>query len=281
MRELGGSEKFNPEQQVEVVEVMDNWVDDSIQKVQEPDYVTAMDCEETTSTHIMEFVDKVLPGLDEYYICRQKHCSLVCLSTHWVHNKPSGHYRCPACGEQYRPWTERLGYWKTNKVFVSYDEVGLQEGRAELAAGSSDGLAHKNLVMIFPVMWPDTATQVMIDRIKAIFLDIDKDVIALPPKDRLGYVLENLPAIPPPKFFQQYEFLPETKAHIDGLNACQSKNKAAWQYDHIEKDGYMGIKLGPEHDLDEPMEQGDFLRTWGLSMWLADRAVAGISVSLT
>ena len=55
----------------------------------------------------------------------------------------------------------------------------------------------------------------------------------------------------------------------------------AWQYDHIEKAGYMGIKLGPEHGLDEPMEQVDFLCVFGLSMWLTDQAVKGISVSLT
>ena len=43
----------------------------------------------------------------------------------------------------------------------------------------------------------------------------------------------------------------------------------------------MGIKLGPEHDLDEPMAQVDFLRLWGLSMWLTHKAIDGIPVSLT
>jgi hypothetical protein len=231
-----------------------------------------MDCEETTSTPFMELVDKVLPGVDEYYICRQKHCSMVCLSTHWVNNHPNGQYRCPACGGLYRPWHRRPSNWMTNKVFIAYDEVGLQEGKAELAAGSSDGLAHKNLVMIFPIMWPDTATQVLIDRIKAIFFDIEQELIALSPKDRLEFVLQNLSVTAPHKAFEQHQFLPETKAHIDYLNAVQGYKKLAWKYDHIEN-GYMGIKLGPEHNLDEPLEQVDILRMWGLSRCLADRAL--------
>ena len=276
-----GIMKLKPEQKIAVHKVMDHWVDEWSKKVDNPDYIPAMDCEETTTTHLMEFVDKVLPGLDEYYICRQKICSMVCLSTHWVHNNPNGQFRCPACGEQYRPWKEQPGYWKTNKVFVTYDDVGLQAGRAELAAGSSDGLAHKNQVMVFPVIWPDTATQVMMDRINGIFLDIDRDLLAVPPKDRLGYVLENLSVTAPHKAFQLYQFLPATKAIIDGLNAVQSEKKVSWQYDHIEKAGYMGIKLGPEHDLDEPMAQVDFLRLWGLSMWLTHKAIDGIPVSLT
>ena len=75
--------------------------------------------------------------------------------------------------------------------------------------------------------------------------------------------------------------MPATKLTIDNLKAVQNDKKVSWQYDHIEKAGYMGIKLGPEHDLDEPMEQVDLVRTWGLSMWLTDRAAKGISVSLT
>jgi hypothetical protein len=34
----------------------------------------------------------------------------------------------------------------------------------------------------------------------------------------------------------------------------------------------MGIKIGPEHDMDEPMSRDDFIRTWFLSMWLVEAA---------
>jgi hypothetical protein len=134
-------------------------VDDSIQTVQEHDYFTAMDRDDTTATLTDHFVEKVVTGADVCFICRQKHCSMVSLSTHWVHNQPNGNHRCPACGEQYRPWKLQPGYWTANKVFIYYDAVCLQEDRAELAAGSSDGPADNDQVMVFPVHWPDYSPQ--------------------------------------------------------------------------------------------------------------------------
>ena len=81
---------------------------------------------------------------------------------------------------------------------------------------------------------------------------------------------------PPHKMFEHQNFTPATKLVIDNLNSSQAANKVKWNYSHIEKDGYFGIQLDEKHDLDEPMEQVDFLRTWGLSMWLTQRARAGI-----
>ena len=253
------------DQQVDLFKVIDHWVDQWSNRVQDPDYVTAMDCDESIGSRFMDFVDHVLPGQDVYFICRQKHCSMLCLSTHWIHNHPNGQYRCPACGEQYRPWKELPGYWRTNKVWLTYDEVSPQAGRAELAPGSMDDLAHTNQVMILPVMWPDeTGVHDVVDRIRAILLDIDRDLSATPPEDRLGFVLEHLSLTAPTRAFERHPFLPEVKAAIDWLNAQQAPlNKKTWQYDHIEQDGYIGIKIGPEHDLDEPMEQVDILRAWG------------------
>ena len=273
-----GTRKLRADQQVVVAKVMDHWVDEWATKVKNPDYAPAMDCEETTSTHLIEFVDQVLPGLDEYFICRQKTCSLVCNSTNWIHNHPNGQYRCPACGEQYQAWKDQPGYWRTNKVYITYDEVGLQEGKAELAPGSSDGLAHTNQVMIFPLRWPEAATSVMIDRIKAIFWDIDTDLLAEAPKDRLTFVLNTIMTTLIIKAFGLKPLTAATKLVIDNLNSSPAANKVKWNYSHIEKNGYFGIHLDEKHDLDEPMEMVDLLRTWGLSRWLAERAAAGISI---
>jgi hypothetical protein len=122
--------------------------------------------------------------------------------------------------------------------------------------------------LIFPVIWHDTATQVMVDRIKAIFLDVYTELFALPPKDRLGFVFENITRDPPPKILVHQNFQESTKKIIDDLKAGQKDTKAKGDYSHIMKDGYYGIQLEEKHDLDEPMEQVDFLRTWGRSMWL-------------
>jgi hypothetical protein len=266
--------RFNAEQQVEVVEVIDTSVDPSIRQVQGHDHVTAMESDETIFTHTREFMDRVMTGLDDYFICRQKHCSMVYLSTH-VLGDENYHYRCPACGELYRPWRQQPSYWKTNRVVVYYNTVHVLEDGAELAAGLSDGLAVNDQVLIFPVMWPDCNTELIIERFNMIELEVITAVHSVPPQDRLRYVRENLRDTPRPKRFLQYDFFPETKAYIDEVNRCQSKAKNAWKYDHIETDGYMGIKLGPEENLDEPWEFEEFLRAWVLAIWLADKAAAG------
>jgi hypothetical protein len=211
----------------------------------------------------------VLPGLNKYWICRQKICSMVCQSIYWIHNSPLAQYRCPACGMQYRPWMKQPGYWTTNMIYVTNDGVALQAVNAELAPGSPDGLALKNQVMIIPVMWANTSLSELIDRIKAIFLDIDRELLAPPPKDRLTFVHANLSKTQPHKAFELKQFSATTEATIDSLNADLSANKVPWQYGHIEKNGYFGIHVDASLDLDEPMEQVDFVRAWWLCLWLS------------
>jgi hypothetical protein len=225
--------------------------------------------EDTLSTPVRMFVDHVLPGLKKYWICRQKICSMVCQTIYWIHNNPFNQYRCPACGTQYRPWKRQPGYWTTNMIYVSKDVVTLQAVHSGLAPCSSDGLALKNQVMIVPVMWPTTSDSELIDRIKVMFGDIDRELLALAPKDRLAFVSENLSKTQPHKAFELQEFSATTQATIDSLNANLSADQIPWQYGHIEKNGYFGIHVDASLDLDKPMKQVDFVRSWWLCFWLS------------
>jgi hypothetical protein len=263
---------FDAEPQAEMDEVFDTSVDPSIQQVQANGPVTAMDSD-TIWTHTQTFEDGVLTGLDDYFMCRRKECSMVCLSSHVLTS--GAHIRCPACGELYRHFKQHPGLWQANRVVVYYNAVHVLEDRAELAAGLSEGLAVNDQVLIFPIIWPDCEPERIIDLFETIELSTITEVNALPLQDRLGYVMANLRDTPRPCRFLQYEFLQETKAYIDKINLGQMKSKTAWEYDHIETDGYMGIKLGPEQDLDQPWEHEEFIRAWVLAIWLADRAAAG------
>jgi hypothetical protein len=254
-----------------VFKLTDHWVDEWFNEEESRDYVQAMDCDEMISALVMEFVDQVLPRLEKHFICRQKHCSMLCRRTDWVHNSPMQQYRCPACGEEYQPGRVSPDLWRTNKVCVIDDELNMQLEWAMLKAG---GMADppRNHVMIVPVRWPDTAHEVNIDSIKAIFLEIDFELMSLPRKNRLGFVLANVTLAGPPKVFQQQNFFQHTRDDIDYQNERQAPGNSAWQYDHIEKFGYQGIKLGPEHEPDKPMELYDFVRTCGVAMWLTQKA---------
>jgi hypothetical protein len=108
------------------------------------------------------------------------------------------------------------------------------------------------------------------DRIKAISLDIDEKLLSLEPRDRMEFVLDTLKGTAPNKVFQHFKFKADIKKKIDELNAGQKSTKAKWQYAHVVEDGYWGLKLDDKHNLDEPMEQEDYIRMYGISMWYQD-----------
>jgi hypothetical protein len=270
-----GFMKLRADQEPAVGAVIDHWMEEWNSNVENPDYLRAVDCNKTTSTHLVEFMAQVIPGLGDYYICRQKNCSLVCKSTNWIHNHPHGNRRCPACGELYSPWQALPGHWRTNKVFIQ-DHRALQPDQVELASGSTDGLADTNPVMIFLILWPDTCPAVIVDRIKAIFLDIDQQLFALAPKDRLSFVIQHIAVDMPHKTFELRQLSQATKLFIDNLNASPAANTVQWQYKHIHPRGYLGTQLDAEHDLDEPIEMVAFIRMWALSAWITGLAAARI-----
>jgi hypothetical protein len=215
----------------------------------------------------MEFVDQVLTGPDEYFICRQKHCKLVSHSDFWVHNHPDGQYLCPACSEKYQPWKDLPGNVAANKVFVCESEDQHQS--------TTDGLPDQAHAMIFPIRWPEMDNRMMISRCRRICLDIDKRLLSLPPKDRLGFVLEHLSLTAPFQPWDQRHFRPNTKDIIDHLNTQRGSHQPVpWQYHHIVSAGYRAINLGKNFNLDDPMEFDCFVRTFGLSLWLLERAAA-------
>ena len=215
-----GITKLKPEQQTKVVNIMDKWVVEWETKAKNPDYVPCLDCTDTTSTHLMEFVDHVLPGLDEFFLCRQKVCSPVCAADCWLNNHPNGQHRCPCCVEQYRPWRPQPGYWTANKVYITWDD-DLPRGAIDLVSGSSEATPrHDGTCLIFPVIWPDTATKT-IDRIKAVFLELDEELFALAPKDRLGFVIETIASAPPSQMLKHKNFTAAMKDKADDLNLKQ------------------------------------------------------------
>jgi hypothetical protein len=272
-----GLNHLTAEQQCKVVKVIDLWVDEWSNEEEFPEYIPAMAREEPISDLITEFVDQVLPGLNNYLICRQKHCSMVCLWMYWIHNRPNDQCRCPACGEEYIPWKAKPTWWTTNKVFVVYDDVGLQQERDLLDPREWAEHQSKIQVMILPIMWPDTSQCVLMDRVTAIFRSVDRDLKALAPKDRLGFVLANLSLAAPLRAFVAYVCTQNIKDNMEFLNEQQGTRKSPWQYDNLDHD-YMGMQLGPEHELDDPWEQVEFVRLWGHSMWLTQMAAASLSL---
>lgn len=59
--------------------------------------------------------------MEEYFVCRHWECRHVFRNVVWIHNLAigGGHYLCPACDQQYRPWMDELGYYKANNIWVT------------------------------------------------------------------------------------------------------------------------------------------------------------------
>ena len=264
------------DEQLKVVKVIDNWVDEWSNEEEDPKYIAAMARWEPISDLVTEFVDQVLPVLDQHFICRQKHCSMVCRWCYWVHNRSNDQNRCPACAEEHNPWKAKLGYWTTNQVFVTYDEVGLQQELDLLKPGEMAGHAREKQVMILPVMWPDTSKCELIVRVTAIFLSLDRDLMALPPKDRLGFVLEHLSLTAPPKAFEPHEFLQNTGQHRPHERGAWRQNKSVAVRSHRERLHWHEARARAR--VGHPWEQVEFVRLWGYSMWLTQMAAASLSL---
>jgi DNA-directed RNA polymerase subunit RPC12/RpoP len=272
-----GLNHFTAQQQWQVVKVIDRWVDEWSNEEEVPEYIPFMASDEPISDLVTEFVDQVLPGLERHMICRQKHCSMVCRWPWWIHNKPNEQYRCPACGEEFSPWKAKPTYWTTNMVFVIYDDVSLQQESDSLEPTELAGHLDKHQIMILPIMWPDTSKHLLMERVTAIFRSLDRDLKILAPKDRLGFVLRNLALDIPPRAWVNQRFSQNTQDNIDRLNDELDPRKSRWQYDEINK-GYLGVHLGPEHDLDYPLDQMEFVRLWGHCYWLTRMAAASLSL---
>jgi hypothetical protein len=119
----------------------------------------------------------------------------------------------------------------------------------------------------------------MIKRIEDIFSELDNDLLAIQPKDRLTFVLENISNIPPHTAWEMKHLTPDVQANMDYLNDNMAVNKGMWQYSHI-KNGYLGVQLDEfEDSLNEPIALMEFIRNWGLCVWLIHRAAAYIPLA--
>ena len=101
-------------------------------------------------------------------------------------------------------------------------------------------------------------------------MDIDAEMDAVTEDEKLEYVLQRLAEKNTPSYLQHHHFAPWVKEKIDNLNAVQSEKKQPWQYGHISEASYHSTKLADADNfrLDEPMQQEDFIRVMGMTMWL-------------
>ena len=279
-----------------------NWVTEWQKKAEDGTYVPKLEVT-LLQDQVLQFASEVVPGVDEYYVCRQRECRILCRNTDWIHNLAAGggHYLCISCGEQYRPWKTQPGYVKANKCWVieatkggaahllpavtapSEDRGGSTvtasgEARGQESATptavTSDG---KELAawQVIPIVWQDTATQVLTNQLKEIMLKESEKVAAMNPEERLPYVIKVIVAKHRRAYFHD---LPVTATAKERMANRNQVAPGAPQFSMAHLDGHptLGCRLGPDVPLDEPMTQEDFLLTFGLCRWLVGQQKANL-----
>jgi hypothetical protein len=249
----------------------ERWVEDYFFIQEGRAYVKAMQCSDRISAMVLDFQLNLLPKLNTHFICRHKHCSMLCLREFWIHNTPNSQYRCPACGEEYRPGKISPDLWSTNKVCFIEDELPIIKDQNMLRARGTFDVRPRTHVVLVPIM-DNTADDWDMTRIQQILLDVDFALMTLQRKNRLGFVLKNIMSAGPSEVVKTHLMFQSTRDVIDCQNDRQALGNPLWQYNHIVKFGYQGIKAGPEHKLDKPMEFYDFVRRCGVAMWLTQKA---------
>lgn len=106
-----------------------------------------------TDGHILE---RVVPGLDEYFLRRQRECRNVFRNIGWIHNVTAGggHYLCPG-RQRYKPWMEKQCYHKANNIWVTDFQTGCIANPNERFRGANSELQYG----VTPSLWADSAVE--------------------------------------------------------------------------------------------------------------------------
>ena len=106
------------------------------------------------------YLSEIMNRMDDYYMCRRKACCFVGPNTHWIQSASGGQFRCPDCGEQYKPWVKLKG----SDTFLPCNKI--------LIFGVLDGLDHDKFefpteIQMQLTLWPDIVTESLINEFKA------------------------------------------------------------------------------------------------------------------
>jgi hypothetical protein len=65
-----------------------------------------------------QFASELIPGIDNFFFCRQKTCRFIGPNTTWVIEEGHGHDKCPRCTALYRPWKTTSSMVSPNKIMI-------------------------------------------------------------------------------------------------------------------------------------------------------------------
>ena len=132
--------------------------------------------------------------------------------------------------------------------------------------GQSQGITPGTTFNIAPYKWPDTATDDLQNLFKTVASKMQEEIKNVAEGERLDYIIRHLQEKAVPTYFAHQQLLPATIQVLQDKNMT-SKDRGKIRWDHIEK-GYYGAHLRDQKAVfNEPLEQEDVIRMWGLTKW--------------
>ena len=273
-----GFQKLKLEQKFKCMVALDEWDEEWEKKTADPEYIPELDSKFKIQDFEAQFLSELVPGTDEFFLCRQRSCLYVGLNTDWVTNKRRSQYSCPMCGEQHRPWREQPGYVKSNKVFLVEKATKAQMMHvmgtdAPSILSATAGATQRSRPMgdhyVFPIVWTETATSALQNKFKSITGELDEKLAHIAePRARMEYVLQSLSEKPPHSLFKKMEMSDVVVSNLEDKNRKAGDPGRQWDYQPLLKSGFWGMHCKMhEEAFDQPLGQEDIIRIWGLTKW--------------
>lgn len=225
---------------------LDEWQCDFAERAKDPTFVRVLRST-TLADDEAQFTNRIVDGFGDYFICKPFDCAFVCPAADWIRDatpRQRSHFCCPLCGLRYYLWRLCGGRSLANKLFVIRADLdGLLSTTspkadpgsvvAKHAMGSISACTGDN--MVFPMVWADTATTSVTNKVNNITLKLTTELEAMPPWERIDKVTPTVADMGHPAFFK-HDSLPETarvRMEAQKTKGAEAGHTDLWRYDHI------------------------------------------------
>jgi len=149
----------------------------------------------TLSSTEAGYLTEIAHGVTISFMCRQKGCLFFGKNDQWIKHVESEHFRCPQCGERYRPWSFGKGEFPAQKVLHVVDPV-------------------TQVDCIIPCTWPGSDEDKWLNNmveIRARDIQTDGDLRAFMERSAVN-LSELLTKVGTPLHFMRLEWNPEIES---------------------------------------------------------------------
>ena len=105
---ISGFNQANPCYQTICHDINQQWFKEVEKAANDPSYASTADAQTLTAQEA-SYLTNLSKGTSLSFLCRMPDCLFYGMNHEWVESLNSYHFKCPRCGEQFRPWSDQKG----------------------------------------------------------------------------------------------------------------------------------------------------------------------------